>query len=112
MGSDYAGYFEIKTSMRRNAPTTKGYIALFICLTTKALHLELVCSLTTAEFVMAFENFIARRGIPALLYTDNGTNFIGAEKEIKKLNRQMFEQNNALTRLFAENHIEFRTIPA
>lgn len=112
VGCDYAGFFEIKTSMRRNSPLTKGYIALFICLTTKALHLELVCSLSTAEFVMAFENFTARRGIPALLYTDNGTNFIGAEKEIKRLNRQMFEQNNALTRLFSEKHIEFRTIPA
>lgn len=112
VGCDYAGYFEIKTSMRRNAPVVKGYIALFICLTTKALHLELACDLSTAEFIMAFENFIARRGIPALLYTDNGTNFIGAEKEIKKLLCQMLEQNNALTRLLAEHHIEFRTIPA
>lgn len=61
VGCDYAGYFEVKTSERKNAPTTKGYIALFICLTTKALHLELVCDLSTAEFIMAFENFIARR---------------------------------------------------
>lgn len=69
VGCDYAGPFEIKVSTRRNSPTTKGYIALFICLTTKALHLELVADLSSAEFIMAFENFIARRGIPVMLYT-------------------------------------------
>lgn len=112
VGCDYAGFFQLKTSVRRNAPLTKAYIALFVCLTTKALHLEVVCDLSTAEFIMAFENFISRRGIPQMLYTDNGTNFIGGAKEIKTFFDQMFEQNNALTRLLAINNIEFNRIPA
>lgn len=112
VGCDYAGFFHIKTSTRRNSPLTKAYIALFICMTTKAIHLELVCDLSTAEFVMAFENFVARRGMPQLLYTDNGTNFIGAAKEIKSQIDQMFAQNNSLTRMLAKNNIEFKTIPA
>lgn len=112
VGCDYAGPFQIKLSNRRNSPTTKGYIALFICLTTKALHLEVVLDLSTAEFVMAFENFIARRGIPVMLYTDNGTNFIGGSKEISSLFQQLMSQNNALSQLFAMKNIQFKTIPA
>lgn len=112
VGCDYAGYFEIKTSERKNAPTTKAYIALFICLTTKALHLELVCDLSTAEFIMALENFIARRGIPNVLYTDNATNFIGAEREINVLHDQMLSQENEVTRMLAHNRITFRHTPA
>lgn len=112
VGCDYAGFFEIKTSARRNSPTTKGYIALFICLTTKAIHLELVGDLSTAEFIMAFENFIARRGIPILLYTDNGTNFIGGAKEIKKFLEQLFTQNNAVSKLLAFKNIKCKTLPA
>lgn len=111
-GCDYAGYFEIKLSERRNAPYVKGYIALFICLTTKAIHLELVCSLTTSEFIMAFENFIARRGIPDEFHSDNGTTFIGAAKEIKRLHDQWFTQNNEITKFFADKRIRFKTIPA
>lgn len=112
VGCDYAGFFQLKTSARRNAPLTKAYIALFVCLTTKALHLEVVCDLSTAEFIMAFENFIARRGIPQALYTDNGTNFIGGSNEIKKQFDLMFSQSNALTNLLAKTNIEFKRIPA
>ncbi|XP_031622711.1 uncharacterized protein LOC116340379 [Contarinia nasturtii] len=112
VGCDYAGFFQIKTSNRRNAPISKGYIALFICLTTKAIHLELVQDLTTAEFLMAFENFTARRGIPVMFYTDNGTNLTGGSKEIQRWFDQIMSQNNAVTKLFAIKNIQFKTIPA
>lgn len=112
VGCDYAGYFDIKSNERKNAPTTKAYIALFMCLTTKALHLEVVCDLSTAEFIMAFENFIARRGIPNLLYTDNAKNFIGAEKEINKLHNQMLAQDNEVTKMLANKRITVRHTPA
>lgn len=112
VGCDYAGPYDIKTTTRNNSPTQKGYIALFICLTTKALHLELVSDLSTAEFVMAFENFIARRGIPIMLYTDNGTNFIRGAKEIQIFHEQLFSQTDALTKLLAIKNIEFKNTPA
>lgn len=112
VGCDYAGYFEIKMSERKNATNTKGYIALFICLTTKALHLEVVCDLSTKEFLIAFENFISRRGVPNTFYSDNGTNFIGGEKEIQQLHEQWFNQTNELTKLFASKQIKFRHTPA
>lgn len=112
VGTDYAGYFEIKTSERKNAPTAKAYIALFMCLTTKALHLEVACDLSSAEFIMALENFIARRGIPTEIWSDNATNYIGAEKEIHELHNQWLSQTNELTRLLASKRITFKHIPA
>lgn len=112
VGCDYAGPFHVKLSERKTAKTTKGYIALFICLTTKALHLEIVCDLTTAEYIMALENFIARRGIPKTMYTDNGTNFIGGEKEIRELHDLFLSQTNALTRLLETKRITFKRLPA
>lgn len=112
VGCDYAGFFDIKTSERRNAPYAKGYIALFICLCTKAIHLEMVTSLSTADFVMAFENFVSRRGIPEEFHSDNGTNFIGGKAQIQQLHDQMYDQNNELTKYFASKRIKFKNIPA
>lgn len=111
VGCDYTGHFEVRMSNRRNALVTKAYIALFICLSTKAIHLELAADMSTAEFIMSFENFIARRGTPVVLYSDNGTNFIGAGKEINTLFNQMVSQNNPFTRLLASKNIQFKNMP-
>ncbi|XP_075162898.1 uncharacterized protein LOC142235533 [Haematobia irritans] len=82
-GVDYAGPISIKTSSLRTASTTKGYICLFICMVTKAIHLEAVSDLTTNAFLAAFRRFISRRGLCTDLYSDCGTNFVGASKELK-----------------------------
>lgn len=81
---DFAGYFEVKTSTRRNAPFTKCYISLFVCLTTKAIHLELAHDISTVAFIAALNRFTARRGIPSNMYSDRGTNFIGTANELPK----------------------------
>ena len=54
----------------------------FIFLTTRAVHLEIVPSLDTSSCNMGIEWFIARRGTPRMIWSDNGTNFVGAEKEL------------------------------
>ena len=51
----------------------------------KAVNLDLVTELTTTAFIPTLHRFIARREIPATIWSDNGTNFVGAVKEIKKL---------------------------
>lgn len=112
VGSDYCGYFHIKVSDRKNSPLSKAYIALFVCLCTKAIHLEVVPDLSTEEFLVALQNFIARRGMPTLFYSDNGGQYVKGEKEIHELHRQMFEQNNEITKMFAINQITFKRIPA
>lgn len=84
-GVDYAGPVFIRTSKGRGHHATKGYICLFICMATRAIHLEAVTDLTTQAFIAAFRRFVARRGHCSNLWSDNGTNFIGAAKELKDM---------------------------
>jgi transposase InsO family protein len=67
----------------------KGYIAIFVCFTTKAVHIEVVTSLTTEVFVLALRRFIARRGRPNIIYSDNGTNFQGASNQLCEVNNML-----------------------
>ncbi|GFW83548.1 DUF1758 domain-containing protein [Trichonephila clavipes] len=71
-GVDYAGPINILRYRGRGAKTTKGYIALFVCFVTKALHLELVSDLTSEAFIASLKRFCARRGAPKHIYCDNG----------------------------------------
>lgn len=83
-GVDYCGPIEVRSSKLRGARIQKGYIAVFVCLGTRASHLELVSDCTTAAFLAAFERFIARRGVCHTMYSDNGTNFVGAYNHLAK----------------------------
>ncbi|XP_060842552.1 uncharacterized protein LOC132922848 [Rhopalosiphum padi] len=85
VGMDYGGPFTIKESQRRNSRTHKAYLGLFVCLSTKAVHLEVVTDLTTEAFLASFDRFVARRGIPVQIYSDCGTNYVGAAKQLKTL---------------------------
>ncbi|XP_036140825.1 uncharacterized protein LOC118644954 [Monomorium pharaonis] len=91
-GIDYAGPFMIRDSKKRNSKSSKAYIAVFVCMACKAIHLELVMDLSTEAFLNAFKRFISRRGKPTDLYTDNGTNFVGASRELKELRQVVFKE--------------------
>jgi len=65
-GIDYVGPFEIKCGNTRRKTTTKCYVPLFICMATKAIHLELVSNLTSEAFIAALKRSIARRGLITL----------------------------------------------
>ncbi|CAL8133345.1 unnamed protein product [Orchesella dallaii] len=82
-GVDYAGPFVLKNPIGRAPKTYKSYMCLFVCMVTKAIHLEAVSSLSTDAFLATFRRFVSRRGLCAHIYSDCGTNFVGAEKEIK-----------------------------
>lgn len=84
-GVDFAGPFLFRISPGRGVRTTKGYIAIFICLAVKAIHLEVVSSLSTDAFLAALTRFSSRRGTVTHLYSDNGTNFVGAFRKLSKL---------------------------
>jgi len=79
-GLDYFGPMEVTIGRRHE----KRYGALFTCLSTRAIHLELANSLDTDSVIMALTRFISRRGVPQKIYSDNGTNFHGADNELKK----------------------------
>ncbi|XP_059221574.1 uncharacterized protein LOC131996139 [Stomoxys calcitrans] len=83
-GLDFAGPFEIKAYTGRSCKTTKGYVCIFVCFATRAIHLEFTTSLSTAAFLASFHRFVSRRGCPRNLYSDNGTTFVGASKEISQ----------------------------
>ncbi|XP_075163108.1 uncharacterized protein LOC142235734 [Haematobia irritans] len=87
-GLDYAGPILIKQNTLRRSITTKGYICLFVCMCTKAVHLEVVSSMTTDDFLTAFRRFTSRRGPCTDLYSDCGTTFIGASKELQILHHR------------------------
>ena len=63
----------------------KAYICVFVSLTVKAVHLELVSDLTTDAFIACLRRFVSRRGIPSMIWSDHGINFVGAAREIKDL---------------------------
>ncbi|XP_045505896.1 uncharacterized protein LOC123702247 [Colias croceus] len=84
VGVDYTGHVFIKSNAGRGIKTTKGYIAVFTCMATKAVHLELVSDLSSASFISALRRMSARRGKPGHIYSDNGTNFIGANKILQQ----------------------------
>ena len=83
---DYSGPFSIKYGRRQRS---KAYGAIFTCLVTRAIHLELVTDLSTDMFLMALRRFISLYGQPNFIRSDNGTNFIGAAAELKKMIRHL-----------------------
>lgn len=79
-GVDFAGPFTITLGKYRGAKSCKAYLCLFICLSTKAMHLELASNLSSEAFIAAFRRFAARRGRISDMYSDCGTNFVGANR--------------------------------
>ncbi|XP_055543765.1 uncharacterized protein LOC129729278 [Wyeomyia smithii] len=79
-GVDYMGPLEVRVGRC----VAKRWICLFTCLTVRAVHLELVHSLSSASCVMAFRRFVARRGAPQEVFSDNGTNFVGANRQLSE----------------------------
>ena len=78
-GVDYFGPFEVKFLRR----TLKRSCCLFTCLTTRAVHIQVAKSLDTESCLAAVTRFIARRGYPSTIISDNGKNFVGAANELK-----------------------------
>ncbi|VVC45890.1 Ribonuclease H-like domain,Protein of unknown function DUF1759,Peptidase aspartic [Cinara cedri] len=82
VGVDYAGPMLMRERRLREVLHYKIYVAVFICMTTKAVHLEVVSELSMNAFLSAFSRFADRRGFPSDVYSDCGTNFKGAAKHL------------------------------
>ncbi|XP_023312397.1 uncharacterized protein LOC108915573 [Anoplophora glabripennis] len=77
-GVDFAGPLYLKSG-------EKAWVCLFTCAVYRAVHLELTMSLSTLKFLQVLRRFIARRGRPRILYSDNGTNFRGTDNAFANL---------------------------
>ncbi|XP_024080683.1 uncharacterized protein LOC112126238 [Cimex lectularius] len=87
VGTDFAGPFFIRESLRRKAAVGKAYVCLFVCFSTKAMHIEIVSQLTTDAFLATLDRFISRRGLPSQIFSDHGRNFLGAQRKLQELQR-------------------------
>ena len=88
VGADYFGPIEVK----RGRATVKRYGVLFTCFTSRATHLEVAYSLDTDSCINAIRRFIARRGTVKSIRSDNGTNLVGAERELRTSMEQWNQQ--------------------
>ncbi len=88
VGVDYFGPFNVKKGRGRE----KRYGCLFTCLTCRAIHVEIAPSLDMDSFLNALYRFMARRGQPKLIRSDNGTNFVSGEKELRQEMKQCIQQ--------------------
>ena len=108
-GIDYCGPFYIKERKIRNRSEVKIYVVVFVCFATKAVHIEIVSDLTSETFLACLKRFFARRGKSCDLYSDNATNFQGAQREIsenfKFLNSQ--ENSDKISRVLTNENINW-----
>ena len=91
-GVDLFGPFNLKFGRNK---TSKAWGAIFTCATVRAIHLEIVDGLSTQAFLQALRRFVAQHGWPTTIISDNGTSFVGAEGELRKLvqdGRKHFEE--------------------
>ena len=102
-GVDYTGHLWLRD---KNGERIKVYILIFTCFNTRAIHLEVVQSMTTSEFILAFIRFSNRFGVPSAVYSDNAKSFVQAGNIIEQLlTSSEFEEK------FRVASITHRTIP-
>ena len=79
---DYFGPYKDKISRNK---TAKHYGVIFTCLNTRGVHLEVAVDYSTMEFIQTLRRFFAIRGQPALMLSDNGSQLVGAERELREM---------------------------
>jgi hypothetical protein len=89
VGVDVFGPFSVKV----NRTEVKRYGCMFTCFVSRAVHIEMLFSLETESFINGFRRFISRRGFPVKVFSDNGTNFVGANTELKKALKELSQKD-------------------
>ncbi|XP_062537923.1 uncharacterized protein LOC134206241 [Armigeres subalbatus] len=97
-----------KMLVKQGRSNAKRWIALFTCLSIRAIHMEVAHSLSTESCILAIRRFVNRRGAPAEIYSDNGTNFHGANN---KLQQQIAERDQTLATVFTNTNTKWSFNP-
>ncbi|XP_054276611.1 uncharacterized protein LOC128995618 [Macrosteles quadrilineatus] len=109
-GVDYAGHFFVKQHLLRRVQPIKVYICIFICFSTKAVHIEVVTDLTADAYLAALTRFVSRRGIVSDIHCDNATNFTGASEKLRRNFENLIKDSTV--QCYAENfNIKFHFLP-
>ncbi|XP_064542092.1 uncharacterized protein LOC135431089 [Drosophila montana] len=88
VGVDFCGPVNTYLRIRGKGPT-KSYIAIYVCMAVKAVHIEIVSDLSTNKFLESLKRMVARRGPVSHIYCDNATNFVGASNKLLELKKFM-----------------------
>ena len=97
-----AGQFNSKISHLRNAKVIKVYAAVFVCFSTKAVHLETCSELSTEAFLATFARFAGRRGLPQTVFSDNSRYFLGVSTTLlKEYNKFLQSAEEALVNKYS-----------
>ena len=113
VGLDYAGPVYLKRGSVRRPVIVKAYVCVFVSLSVKAVHIEAVSDLTSEAFLACLRRFISRRGKPVLLWSDHGSNFVGARRILKELYEfmQQRDTNEAISNFCSTQEITWDFIP-
>ncbi|XP_011883893.1 PREDICTED: uncharacterized protein LOC105571036, partial [Vollenhovia emeryi] len=112
-GVDYAGPLTVKTWKGRGAKTTKGWIYVFVCFSTSAVHLEAVSDYSSERFIAAYRRFSSRRGIAHTSQSNCGTNFIDADTALKRLFIQSTQNHQRISQLLSQDNTRWEfNLPA
>nr|XP_029715673.1 uncharacterized protein LOC115259283 [Aedes albopictus] len=113
-GVDYAGPVSIVGRRTRGAVPSKGYVALFVCFATRAVHLEAVSDVSASAFLAAFTRFTSRYGVPSKMYSDNATNLRSASRTLRELYQQIdtTEHSDEVNDFLTDRRVEWLFIPA
>ncbi|GFW44175.1 integrase catalytic domain-containing protein [Trichonephila clavipes] len=111
VGIDFTGPFYIKYKGQRKGIYHKCYVAIFICIVTKAIQIEVVTELTTEAMIATLKRFFSRRGKSASICTDNATNFISASRELQRLYNLIKDQPDILANYLTNEEITWKFIP-
>nr|XP_023014014.1 uncharacterized protein LOC111503828 [Leptinotarsa decemlineata] len=109
-GIDYCGPLFIKEKRYRNRNEIKVYVAIYVCMVTKAVHLELVCDLTTEAFLASLRRLFARRGKSLEIHSDNAADFVGANRELQEL-FESTDHKTAMQKFIEHERIVWHFIP-
>ena len=112
-GMDFCGPFKIRQGYTRKPVEIEVPLAIFICMATKAVHLEVVSDQKTPALLAAIDRFVARRGMPLHLYSDNGPNYTGAKNQLFKLYQSLSstQGQDALQAYVFQHHITWHNSP-
>ncbi|GFV90204.1 integrase catalytic domain-containing protein [Trichonephila clavipes] len=110
-GLDLCGPFLVKYKNQRKGTLNKVYICVCICFSTKAIHLELLSDLTSDALIATLKRFTSRRGKCYKIYTDNATNFVGANSILKKFPKLINFPDENLAKYFVSENIDWKFIP-
>lgn len=105
VATDFAGYFNVHEGTRPRARIIKVYICIFTCLSVRLTHLEVCESLSTESFMAAVSRFVARRGLCAKLYSDNGTNYRGADRQLNEIKEFLLKNGTEIEQRLALQQI-------